>query len=223
MFAGDKVSDFSYDKNTGAYSFKINGEEKARTGESAMKYLYHKMSKDPTLRKELEFKADASNGFDKATVEQAQRTLTAMRALDAANSFDFKFNADEGKRGTLDRLFWDLGGGGVTGFKDLVDVYLKDPSSDPNMANRLNFIDAIRGRSKEELTALGYLDEAGKWTERAAKMSGVDKLEGKSADFEKDDQLKKLMKAGRSEGPAESILQILSRLVVGDKLKVTNE
>jgi hypothetical protein len=91
------------------------------------------------------------------------------------------------------------------------------------MTERLDFIDAIRGRSKEELTALGYLDESGKWTEMAAKKSGVDALKDKSADFEKDEQLKKIMQAGRAEGPAESILQILSRLVVGDKLKVTDK
>lgn len=218
MFAGDKVSDFKYNKDTGAYAFKIAGKEKS--GDEAMKYLHHKMSQDPTLRKELEFKADASNGFDKATVEQAQRTLTAMRALDAVKSFDFKFNADENKRGTLDRLFWDQGGG-ATGFKDLVNNYLKNPAASTDaMTKRLDFIDAIRGRSKEELTALGYLDESGKWTEMAAKMSGVDALKDKSADFENDKQLKKIMQAGRAEGPAESILQILSRLVVGDKLKV---
>ena len=225
MFAGDKVSDFSY--KDGTYSFKIDGEEKARTGASAMKYLHHKMSKDPTLRKELEFKADASNGFDKATVEQAQKTLTAMRALDAAKSFNFKFNkfeegwfVDTDERGTLDRLFWDQRNG-AAGFKDLVDNYLKDPSSDPDMAKRLDFMDAIRGRSAEELTALGYLDEAGKWTEMAAKKSGVKDLEGKSTEGDK--QFDRLMKAGRSDSPTESILQILSRLVVGDKLKVTKE
>ena len=227
MFAGDKVSDFMYNKNTGAYSFIIGDEKDPRTGESAMKYLHHKMSKDPTLRKELEFKADASNGFDKDTREQAQKTLTAMRALDAVKAFDFNFNkfeehwyGDTDERGTLDRLFWDQRNG-EAGFKDLVDNYLKDPSSDPNMANRLNFIDAIRGRSKEELTALNYLDEEGKWTAHAATVSGVKALEGKST--EGDEQLKKLMQAGRTEGPAESILQILSRLVVGDKLKVTND
>lgn len=225
MFAGDKVSDFVY--NNGTYSFKINGEEKARTGESAMKYLYHKMSKDPTLRKELEFKADASNGFDKETVEQAQRTLTAMRALDAAKSFDFKFNKFEDgiwgtdERGTMDRLFWDQRNGAAK-FKDLVNDYLRNPAkNNAQMAQRLDFIDAIRGRSKEELTALGYLDENENWTKKAADESGVAALEGKST--KNDSQLDRLMKAGRSEGPAESILQILSRLVVGDKLKVTNE
>lgn len=225
MFAGDKVSDFMYDEKTGKYSFKIDGEEKARTGDEAMKYLHHKMSKDPALRKELEFKADASNDFDKATREQAQKTLTAMRALDAAKSFDFNFNTveegliwDDDNRGTLDRLFWDKKGD-ATGFKGLVDNYLKDPSSDPDMAKRLEFIDAIKGRNKDELTALGYLDAEGNWTTKA----GIKELEGKSADFANDEQLKKLMQAGRTEGPAESILQILSRLVVGDKLKVTND
>lgn len=216
MFAGDKVSDFKYNKDTGAYAFKIDGKEKS--GDAAMKYLHHKMSKDPTLRKELEFKADASNGFDKATVEQAQRTLTAMRALDAAKSFDFNFNADESKRGTLDRLFWDQGGE-ATGFKDLVNNYLKNPAASTDaMTKRLDFIDAIRGRSKEELTALNYLDAEGNWTKKAADEAGVAALEGKST--KGDSQFERLMKAGRAEGPAESILQILSRLVVGDKLKV---
>jgi hypothetical protein len=227
MFAGDKISDFNYDAKTGQYSFKINGEEEARTGDSAMKYLHHKMSKDPALRKELEFKADAANGFDEATVAQAQKTLTAMRALDAAKSFDFNFNRFEehwygntDERGIQDRLFWDKKGD-ATGFKSLVDNYLQNPSSDPDMAKRLDFMDAIKGRSKEELTALGYLDEHENWTEMAAKKSGVKDLEGKST---KDDKhLEKLMKAGREDGPAESILQILSRLVVGDKLKVTDK
>lgn len=227
MFAGDKVSDFKYEEDTGEYSFKINGEEKARTGASAMKYLHHKLSKDPTLRKELEFKADASNGFDEATVNQAKKTLTAMRALDAAKSFDFKFNKFEehwygatDERGIQDRLFWDKKGNAAN-FKDLVDNYLKNPSSDPDMAKRLNFMDAIRGRSTEELTALGYLDAEGKWTKMAADTSGVGDLEGKSTKGDK--QLDRLMKAGRSDNPTESILQILSRLVVGDKLKVTKE
>ena len=225
MFAGDKVSDFSYNEKTGQYSFKIDGEEKS--GEAAMKYLHHKMRKDPTLRKELEFKADESNGFDKTTVEQAQKTLTAARALDAAESFDFNFNKfeegliwDTDERGTLDRLFWDKKGE-ATNFKDLVDNYLKNPSSDPDMAKRLDFIDAVRGRSAEELTALGYLDAEGNWTEMAAKNSGINDLAGKST--KGDMQLDKLMQAGRTDGPAESILQILSRLVVGDKLKVTKE
>ncbi len=219
MFAGDKVSDFTYNKTTGAYSFRLNGEEKAREGSSAMKYLHYRMSQDPTLRKELEFKADASNGFDKATVEQAQKTLTAMRALDAAKSFDFNFN-DANKRGVQDWLFLDQQGG-ATNFKDLVKNYLENPAASTDaMTKHLDFIDAIRGRSKEELTAMGYLDEAGKWTEMAANKSGADKLAGKSADFENDEQLKKLMKAGRKDGPAESILEILSRLVVGDRLKV---
>lgn len=215
MFAGANVSDFSY--NNGTYSFKIDGNEKK--GASAMEYLHYKMSQDPTLRKELEFKADASNGFDEATVEQAQKTLTAMRALDAAKSFNFNFN-DESKRGVQDWLFHGQRGNAAS-FKDLVKNYLNNPATNTEaMTERLDFIDAIRGRSKEELTAMGYLDEAGKWTEMAAKKSGADKLAGKSADFEKDEQLKKIMRAGRAEGPAESILQILSRLVVGDKLKV---
>lgn len=215
MFAGDNVSDFAY--FDGRYTFKIDGKEKE--GAEAMKYLHHKMSQDPTLRKELEFKADASNGFDKATVEQAQKTLTAMRALDAAKSFNFNFN-DAGSRGVQDWLFLDQQGG-ATNFKDLVKNYLENPAASTDaMTKHLDFIDAIRGRSKEELTAMGYLDEAGKWTEMAAKKSGADKLAGKSADFENDKQLKKIMQAGRAEGPAESILQILSRLVVGDKLKV---
>ena len=213
MFAGDKVSDFAY--NDGKYSFKVNGEEKS--GDSAMKYLHYRMSQDPTLRKELEFKADASNGFDKETVEQAQKTLTAMRALDAAKSFNFRFNADEGDRGIEDWLFHDKRGD-ATSFRDLVDNYLKDPSTNPAMEQRLNFIDAIRGRSKEELTALEYLDAAGKWTKKAADKAGVKELAGKSTEGDK--QFEQLMKAGRAEGPAESILQILSRLVVGDKLKV---
>ena len=218
MFAGAKVSDFSY--NNGTYSFRLDGGKDPLKGASAMEYLHYKMSQDPTLRKELEFKADASNGFDKATVEQAQKTLTAMRALDAAKSFDFNFN-NEGKRGVQDWLFLDQRGKAAD-FKTLVKNYLENPAdaTDAAMAQRLDFIDAIRGRSKEELTAMGYLDEAGKWTEMAAKKSGADKLAGKSADFEKDEQLKKIMKAGRADGPAESILQILSRLVVGDKLKV---
>lgn len=227
MFAGDKVSDFKYDAGTGEYSFKINGEKEARKGASAMKYLHHKMSQDPTLRKELEFKADASNGFDEATVKQAQKTLTAMRALDAAKSFDFKFNkfeehwyGDTDERGIQDRLFWDKKGN-ATGFKELVDNYLKDPSSDPDMAKRLDFIDAIRGRSMEELTELEYLDAEGNWTKMAAEKSGVKNLEGKSTKGDK--QLEKLMKAGRADNPTESILQILSRLVVGDKLKVTDK
>lgn len=213
MFAGAKVSDFSY--NNGTYSFKINGEEKL--GASAMEYLHYKMSQDTALRKELEFKADASNGFDKETVEQAQKTLTAMRALDAAKSFDFNFN-DESKRGVQDWLFLDQQDK-TTNFKDLVKNYLDNPADRTDaMTKRLDFIDAIRGRSKEELTALGYLDANENWTEMAAKKAGVDALKGKSAS--NDGQLDKLMKAGRAEGPAESILQILSRLVVGDKLKV---
>lgn len=219
MFAGDKVSEFNYDAGTGQYSFKINGEEKARTGADAMKYLHHKMSQDPTLRKELEFKADAVNGFDEATVKQAQKTLTAMRALDAAKSFDFNFNK-ESKRGIQDWLFLDQRNG-AAGFKDLVDNYLKNPNANTEaMTKSLDFIDAIRGHSKEELTALGYLDANGNWTEMAAKKSGVDKLKNKSADFENDTQLQALVRAGRAEGSAESILQILSRLVVGDRLKV---
>ena len=223
LFAGDNISGFSY--TNGKYSFKLAGEKDPRSGAEAMKYLHHKMSQDPALRKELEFKADASNGFDKATVEQAQKTLTAMRALDAAKSFNFKFN-DKGDEGVQDWLFGDQRGA-ATSFDDLVKNYLENPADETSkidktaaMTKRLDFIDAIRGRSKEELTALGYLDEAGKWTEMAAETSGAAGLKGKSADFEKDEQLKKLMKAGRSEGPAESILEILSRLVVGDKLKV---
>lgn len=227
MFAGDKVSEFNYNETTGAYSFRINDEEEARTGAKAMEYLYHKMSKDPTLRKELEFKADASNGFDKETVAQSQKTLTAMRALEAAKSFDFGFNADESKRGTMDMLFKDQRGG-AAGFKDLVKNYLENPAAKIGdidrtaaMTKSLDFIDAIRGRSKEELTALGYLDAEGKWTEMAAEKSGVKDLEGRSTTG--DAQFDKIMKAGRAEGPAESILQILSRLVVGDKLKVTKD
>lgn len=222
MFAGAKVSDFAY--ADGKYSFKVDGEEKS--GASAMEYLHYKMSKDPTLRKELEFKADASNGFDKATVAQAQKTLTAMRALDAAKSFNFTFNKED-SRGVQDWLFKDQRDKDAS-FNDLVKNYLENPDGKVGdidktaaMTKRLDFIDAIRGRSKEELTALGYLDAEGNWTAHAAKASGVKELEGKST--EDDEQLKKLMQAGRTEGPAESILQILSRLVVGDKLKVTND
>ena len=220
MFAGAKVSDFAY--GDGKYSFKVDGEEKL--GASAMEYLYYKMSKDPTLRKELEFKADASNGFDEATVEQAQKTLTAVRALDAAKSFDFAFNADESKRGIEDWLFKNQRGDAAN-FKDLVKNYLENPAAKIGdidktaaMTKSLDFIDAIRGRSKEELTALGYLDTEGKWTQMAAEKSGVGDLKGKSTTG--DEQFNKIMQAGRAEGPAESILQILSRLVVGDKLKV---
>ena len=221
MFAGDKVSDFNYNADTGAYSFRLNGEEKAREGASAMKYLHYRMSQDPTLRKELEFKADESNGFDEATVKQAQKTLTAMRALDAAKSFNFRFNDDKGDRGIEDWLFQDQRGD-ATNFEGLVNNYLANPAANTDaMEQRLNFIDAIRGRSKEELTALEYLDAAGKWTKKAADKAGVKELEGKST--EGDDQFKRLMQAGRAEGPAESILQILSRLVVGDKLKVTDK
>lgn len=225
MFAGANVSNFSYDKNTGAYSFTVDGTRKE--GAAAMQYLHQRVTQDPTLRKELEFKADASNGFDEATRTQAQRTLTAMRALDAARSFNFKFNADESRRGALDWLFWDQRGTKdennepAARFTDLVDRYLANPAaSNEDMAKRLDFIDAIRGRSEEELTALGYLDASGNWTQLAADVSGVGSLKGKAADFENDRQLQALMRAGRTEGPAEGILQILSRLVVGDRLKV---
>lgn len=218
MFAGAKVSNFSYNDEDGTYKFKVDGEEKS--GASAMEYLHYKMSQDPTLRKELEFKADAANGFDEATRKQAQQLLTATRALDAAKSFDFTFNNDESKRGVSDWLFKDQRGG-AKDFKDLVNNYLKNPAATTEaMAKRLDFIDAVKGRSKEELTALGYLDANGNWTQMAADVAGAKELAGKSTNGDK--QFERLMRAGRADDPAESILQILSRLVVGDKLKVTN-
>jgi hypothetical protein len=227
MFAGVNVSDFRYNSNTGAYSFRINGAEKLTEGADAMRYLHQRVLQDPTLRKELEFLADASNGANEATRKQAQRTLTAIRALDAARSFNFGFNKFEkhwygntDERGTLDRLFWDQRNGAAD-FTALVNAYLANPTDafTEAMAKRLDFIDAIRGYNKEELTARNLLDEDGNWTQLAADMAGVDSLKGKPAS---DDQFNAISRASRADGPSGDILQLLSRVISGDRLKVTS-
>lgn len=225
MFTGVNVSNFSYNKATGAYSFTVDGTRKE--GAAAMRYLHQRLLQDPTLRKELEFLADPSNGANEATRKQAQQTLTAMRLLDAERSFNFGFNRFEehwygntDERGTLDRLFWDQRNGAAN-FTDLVNAFLANPTTNApeTMAQRLDFLDAIRGYSKEELIAMDYLDAEGNWTKFAAERAGVEALEGKSAN---DAQRDAISRASRTEGPSDNILQLLSRVIIGDRLKVTS-
>lgn len=230
MFTGVNVRDFSYDSTKGEYSFRIDGENVIEgeaqpiTGAAAMRYLHQRVIQDPTLRKELELIADASSGANEATRKQAQQTLTAFRALDAASSFNFSFN-EESKRGTLDWLFQDLRVNNASNFETLINNYLNNPTDKAyanmaqHLAQRLDFLDAISGYSREELTTMGYLDAEGNWTQMAATRAGVDALKGKSAS---DTQLDAISRARRTDEPAGNILQLLSRVITGDRLKVTS-
>lgn len=227
MFTGVNVSNFSYNSAKGEYSFSVPGDDgvsKPLTGANAMRYLHQRVLQDPTLRKELELIADASSGANEATRKQAQQTLTAFRALDAASSFNFSFN-EESKRGTLDWLFQDLRVNNASNFETLINNYLNNPTDKAyanmaqHLAQRLDFLDAISGYSREELTTMGYLNADGEWTNFAARRAGVEALEGKRAS---DTQLDAISRARRTDEPAGNILQLLSRVITGDRLKVTS-